>query len=137
MTRFAWLFTSFFLVSISFGAQPALRWAADPNSNAPYTFYGPGKTLTGFEFEIIRAIARRIGRRAEFVQNDWDGLIPGLHRGLYDCVICGIEITPDKANEVNFSLHYYFTFEQFVARRGTAPISSLDQLRNRNIGTLD
>jgi polar amino acid transport system substrate-binding protein len=137
VTRFAWLFTSFFLVSISFGAQPALRWAADPNSNAPYTFYGPGKTLTGFEFEIIRAIARRIGRRAEFVQNDWDGLIPGLHRGLYDCVICGIEITPDKANEVNFSLPYYFTFEQFVARRGTAPISSLDQLRNRNIGTLD
>lgn len=137
MTQFAWLFTSFFLVSISVGAQPALRWAADPNSNAPYTFYGPGKTLTGFEFEIIRAIARRIGRRAEFVQNDWDGLIPGLHRGLYDCVICGIEITPDKANEVNFSLPYYFTFEQFVARRGTAPISSLDQLRNRNIGTLD
>jgi polar amino acid transport system substrate-binding protein len=137
VTRFAWLFTSFFLVSIGFGAQPALRWAADPNSNAPYTFYGPGKTLTGFEFEIIRAIARRIGRRAEFVQNDWDGLIPGLHRGLYDCVICGIEITPDKANEVNFSLPYYFTFEQFVARRGTAPISSLDQLRNRNIGTLD
>ncbi|HEY2123651.1 MAG TPA: ABC transporter substrate-binding protein/permease, partial [Chthoniobacterales bacterium] len=56
---------------------------------------------------------------------------------LYDCVICGIEITPDKANEVDFSLPYYFTFEQFVARRGTAPISSLDQLRNRNIGTLD
>ena len=118
-------------------AQPVLRWAADPNSNAPYTFYAPGKALTGFEYEIINAVARRLGRRAEFVQNDWNGLIPGLHRGLYDCVICGIEITPDKANEVSFSIPYYFTFEQFVGRRGTPPLSSLEQLRGRNIGTLD
>jgi polar amino acid transport system substrate-binding protein len=71
------------------------------------------------------------------VQNDWSGLIPGLHRGLYDCVICGIEITPDKADEVGFSVPYYFTFEQFVARRGTPPITSLSQLRNRKVGTLD
>src|SRR6516162_10203177 len=52
-------------------AEPALRWAADPNSNAPYAFYSSGKTLAGFEYEIINAIARRLGRSAEFVQNDW------------------------------------------------------------------
>jgi polar amino acid transport system substrate-binding protein len=130
---------SLFLLLFSFSAraQPVLRWAADPNSNAPYTFYAPGNALTGFEYEIINAVARRMGRRAEFVQNDWNGLIPGLHRGLYDCVICGIEITPDKASEVSFSIPYYFTFEQFVARRGAPPLASLDQLRGRNIGTLD
>jgi polar amino acid transport system substrate-binding protein len=118
-------------------AEPVLRWAADPNSNAPYTFFTPGKGLTGFEHEIINALARRLGRRAEFVQNDWSGLIPGLHRGLYDCVICGIEITADKASEVTFSIPYYFTFEQFVGRRGRRPISALDELRDQEIGTLD
>jgi polar amino acid transport system substrate-binding protein len=118
-------------------AEPALRWAADPNSNAPYTFFAPGKALTGFEYEIINAVAHRLGRQAEFVQNDWNGLIPGLNRGLYDCVICGIEITSEKADEVNFSTPYYFTFEQFVARRGGPPITSLDQLRGKRIGTLD
>jgi polar amino acid transport system permease protein/polar amino acid transport system substrate-binding protein len=118
-------------------AEPVLRWAADPNSNAPYAFFAPGKALTGFEYEIINAVARRLGRQAEFVQNDWSGLIPGLHRGLYDCVICGIEITSEKANEVSFSIPYYFTFEQFVGRRGRPPINSLDQLRGKQIGTLD
>ena len=87
--------------------------------------------MAGFEYEIINAVARSLGRRAEFVQNDWNGLIPGLHRSLYDCVICGIEITPDKADEVRFSIPYYFTFEQFVARRGTPALNSLDQLRGR------
>ena len=130
-------FSCLLICSISLHAQPVLRWAADPNSNAPYAFYARGKELVGFEYEIINAVARRLGRRAEFVQNDWSGLIPGLHRGLYECVICGIEITPDKADEVGFSVPYYYTFEQFVGRRGAPAVTSLNQLRNRTIGTLD
>src|SRR5215471_12407942 len=131
------LFICALLSTIHGSAQPPLRWAADPNSNAPYTFYAPGKKLAGFEFEIINAVARSLGRSAEFVQNDWNGLIPGLHRGLYDCVICGIEITPEKAQEVTFSIPYYFTFEQLVIRRSQLPLSSLDELRGKQIGTLD
>jgi len=135
--RSAVLFVCLLLGSAHLPAEPVLRWAADPNSNAPYSFFAPGKALTGFECEIINAVAQRIGRRAEFVQNDWSGLIPGLHRGLYDCVICGIEINSEKADEVDFSIPYYFTFEQFVGRRGRPPITSLDQLRGEKIGTLD
>jgi polar amino acid transport system substrate-binding protein len=131
------LFASVLLSLACANAEPAIRWAADPNSNAPYTFYTSGKTLVGFEYEIINAVARRLGRAAEFVQNDWSGLIPGLDRGLYDCVICGIEITPDKKEQVLFSVPYYFTFEQFVGRQGTPPITSLSQLSGRKIGTLD
>lgn len=119
------------------GEPALLRWAADPNSNAPYTFYNPGDKLAGFEYEIIEAIAKRLGRKPEFVQNDWAGLIPGLGRGLYDCVICGVEITPDKATEVLFSNPYYVTYEQFVSRHGTPPVTSLEQLRGKQIGTLD
>ena len=127
------------LLAISFPAHaaPVLRWAADPDSNAPYTFYSSNKTLTGFEYEIINAVARRIGREPVFVQNDWNGLIPGLHRGLYDCVICALEITPEKADEVNFSIPYYFTFEQFVDRKGGPELKSLNELRGQNVGTLD
>ncbi|MBV9672672.1 MAG: ABC transporter permease subunit [Verrucomicrobia bacterium] len=118
-------------------AESVLRWAADTNSNAPYTFYNGQNKLTGFEYEIINAVARQMGRRAQFVQNDWDGLIPGLGRGLYDCVICGVEITPDRAQEVLFSQPYYVTFNQFVSRKGATPIRSLKQLSGKQIGTLD
>ena len=134
MTRL--LFFSLLLGTFA-SAEPSLRWAADPNSNAPYAFYSKGKDLIGFESEIITAVANRLGRKAEFVQNDWNGLIPGLQRGLYDCVIAGIEITPDKADQVTFSVPYYFTFEQFVGRRGSSAITSLEELHSRNVGTLD
>ena len=116
--------------------QPPLRWAAATDSNAPYAFYGPGNKLTGFELEIIQAIAREMGREPVFVPNDWDGLIPGLSRGLYDCVICGIEITPEKSQEVRFTNPYYVTYEQFVVKRGTSRVASLDQLAGKQVGTL-
>lgn len=116
--------------------QPPLRWAAATDSNAPYAFYGPGNKLTGFELEIIQAIAREMGREPVFVPNDWDGLIPGLSRGLYDCVICGIEITPEKSQEVRFTNPYYVTYEQFVVKRGTPHVASLDQLAGKQVGTL-
>src|ERR1700738_5499863 len=98
--RSAALLVCFMLGSIGMQAEPVLRWAADPNSNAPYTFFAPGNLLTGFECEIVNAIARRLGRRAEFVQNDWSGLMTGLHLGLFDCVICGVENMPVKAAAV-------------------------------------
>jgi len=131
------IFATFCSSSILFAQEKTLRWAADPDSNAPYAFYGPNDKLTGFEYEIITALAKHMDRKPVFVRNDWDGLIPGLSRGLYDCVICGIEITPDKAGEVLFSDPYYITFEQFVDRKGTPAINSLTQLKGREIGTLD
>lgn len=116
--------------------RPVLRWAAATDSNAPYAFFNAQNQMVGFEKEIIVALAEEMGRDPVFVPNDWDGLIPGLARGLYDAVICGIEITPDKAAEVFFTDPYYVTFEQLVNRRGAAKINNLDELRGKAIGTL-
>jgi polar amino acid transport system substrate-binding protein len=124
------------LQSSALADTKTLRWAAATDSNAPYAFYGPGNKLTGFEYEVIQAIAREMGREPVFVPNDWDGLIPGLGRGLYDCVICGIEVTPDKAQEVLFTNPYYVTYEQFVVKKGTEPVTSLEQLIGKPVGTL-
>lgn len=115
---------------------PILRWAAATDSNAPFAFYNEKDELIGFEVDIIKAVAAELGRRPVFVPNDWDGLIPGLSRGLYDVVICGIEITPEKAEEVAFSEPYYVTFEQYVNRRGSMILRTLEELSGKIIGTL-
>jgi len=53
---------------------------ADADSNAPYGFYNADNELAGLEYDIIQALAKEMGRKPEFVQNDWDGLIT-LGRG--------------------------------------------------------
>jgi len=120
-------------------AQEApLRWGGDAEGGAPYQSpdpESPGRII-GFEVDIADAIGRRLGRRPEFVQNQWDGLIPGLGRGNYDMVISGLEITPDRSAVVAFSRPYYVTYLRIAVRRETGDISSFDDLRGRRVGTL-
>ncbi len=118
-------------------AEP-LRWGADAQSGAPYVFHDPAEParLTGFETDIIEAVAHRLGRASVMVQNDWDGLIPGLQRGLYDAAIDGIEITPEHRQAVDFSVPYYRTFEQIAVRRDQAGLDSLAALHGHVVGTL-
>ncbi len=115
-----------------------LRWGADAVSGVPYVFHDPARPsrITGFEAEIMAAVGARLGRATIFVQNDWDGLIPGLDRGLYDAVMDGIEITPEHAEEVDFSMPYYHTFEQIVVRREQPGLDSLAALHGHVVGTL-
>ena len=130
---------AFFLIcfpALLHADENVLRWAAATDSNAPYGFYSSKNKLTGFEYDIIQALAEEMGKKPVFVPNSWDGLIAGLGRGMYDAVICGIEITPEKAGEVLFSNPYYVTFEQFVDRKGSPPVTSLTQLAGKEIGTL-
>ncbi len=118
-------------------AQP-LRWASDADSGAPYVFHDPSDAsrLTGYEADLIAALARHLGRAPVFVQNDWDGLIPGLQRGLYDVVIDGIEITPEHRAAIDFSIPYYRTAERIAVRRGAIGLDSLAALRGHVVGTL-
>jgi polar amino acid transport system substrate-binding protein len=116
---------------------PELTFGADAKSDAPYAFADPADDtrLIGFEKEIIDAVAKRMGRNARLVQNDWDALIPGLNRGLYDVVMNGLEITPEHEQAVDFSIPYYTTFEQLTVRADD-PYRTLADLHGHKVGTL-
>lgn len=119
-------------------AAELLRWAADASADVPYTFHDPKdqSRLTGYEYDLMQELGRHLQRPTQFVQNDWDGLIPGLQRGLYELVICGIEITPEHAEGIDFSDPYYITSERLVVRRGSAAFAGVTDLKGHTIGTI-
>jgi polar amino acid transport system substrate-binding protein len=123
----------------SASAAPAtLRWAADAEGGAPYVFRDPRNPsrMIGFEVDLMEEVARRLGLKAEFVQNQWDSLISGLQRGDYDVAANGIEITEDRNREVLFSDPYFVTYEQITVRKENQDIQSLNDARGKVAGTL-
>jgi len=131
------IFFTFVLISSLF-SQGEFKWAADAEGNAPYIFQDPANpsNLKGFEVDLAKAIAKKLGLRAKHVQNQWDGLIPGLYRGDYDIAINGIEITPDRKKEVLFSVPYYYTSEKLVVRSEEQKINNLSDLYGKKVGAL-
>ncbi len=115
-----------------------LLWGSDAEGGAPYIFPDPKdpEKLIGFEVELAGAIARELGVAAKQAQNAWDSLIPGLQRGDYDIAMNGIEITPQRKQEVLFSMPYYVYTEQLVVRKDEERIRGVDDLRGFKAGTL-
>src|SRR5262245_35090212 len=115
-----------------------LTWGADEQGGEPYVFEDPsrGGALVGFEVDLAEALARALGVRARFVQNDWATLVPSLERGTFDIALNGIEVTPALAARVAFSRPYYRFSERLVARRGDTRVRDLASTAGLRVGTL-
>ncbi len=115
-----------------------LVWAADLQGGEPYVFEDPKdpSKLTGFEVEIMDAVARRLGVRHRMVQFNWSNLIPSLERGDFDLTLNGIEATVERADRTLLSRPYYVYGETLAVREGS-PYRSLADLENRPVGTLN
>ena len=115
-----------------------LRWGGDLQGGEPYVFQDPHDParIVGFEVEIADALARRLGVRAHFVQNDWQLLIPSLERGDFDIVLNGLEVTEARRARVAFTRPYFAFAATLVVRRDEPAVRSLADLRGHRVGTL-
>ena len=73
---------------------------------SPFTYHDASGELTGFDVEIGRAIAQRMGVEAEFHEGRWDGLIAGIDADRYDAVINQVGITEERKAKYDFSEPY-------------------------------
>src|SRR5690606_2333911 len=113
-----------------------LTWGGDLQGGAPYVFETRSGEIQGFEVDIADAIARRLGVRARFVQNDWSTLIPARERGDFDLALNGIEDTQGRRARVQLSIPYFVYGETLAVRRG-APYASLADLSGKRVATLN
>src|SRR6266536_5037901 len=119
-------------------AQQALRWGADPSGGAPYVFNDPNHPdqYIGYEKEIVDALAKAAGRRAEFIPSDWETLVSALQRNSFDVIVNGLEPTADRQKQIQFSKPYYIFQLALTVRKDEQQIHSLADCKNRTVGTL-
>jgi cystine transport system substrate-binding protein len=97
---------------------------------APFTFHD-STGLTGFDVEIGRAIAKRLGVKAEFVEGKWDGLIAGLDARRYDAVINQVGITEARKAKYDFSDPYISTQAVLIVRDNNKSIRTFTDLKGK------
>lgn len=116
----------------------ALKWGADMEGGAPYVFIDPKnpKQLIGFERDFADVLAAKLGVKAEFIQNNWDGLPSALQRKSFDVIINGIEITPDHLRQIAMTRPYFAYSLQIVVSKKTPGISGITDLKGKAVGVL-
>ena len=76
-----------------------------------------GKTPIGFDVELGKAVAAKMGLTAEFIDTAWDGIFAGLDTNKYDCIMSSVTYTSDRAERYNFSTPYVVNAQYLVVRK--------------------
>ena len=91
-------------------------------NNKPYSYIDNGK-MTGFDVELLRAVAAKLGLSAEFRAQDFSGLLPSVANQQIDLAAGSISITKERLKMVDFS-EGYLTGLLSVATLPGSPITS-------------
>lgn len=118
--------------SSSSESAKVLKVGTDPTF-APFEFMDDKNQTTGFDVELMKAIAADMGYKAQFEASSFDGLVPSLQAGNYDTVIAAMTITPDREKSVDFSNKYVMA-TQLIAVKKDSPIKSVADLKGKRVG---
>lgn len=103
------------------------------DSNPPFGFIDPQtRQIAGLDVDYAKELAERLGVKLELVPTNPANRIPLLTASKVDIVLANFTITEERAKQVNFSIPYFASGQQFIARKGT--LSSPDQLGSLRIG---
>ena len=84
--------------------------------------------LTGFDVDLINAIAKDQKIEVEWKNMEFDGLIPALDSGNVDIVASGVTITKARKEKVDFSDEYYKSGLALAIAKDNTTVTSLDDL---------
>ena len=98
---------------------------------APYTYVDEAGNLTGYDVEVARAVAEKLGVEAEFVTGDFDGFLIGLDNGVYDAVFNCIDVTEERAAKYDFSDPYINSTVVLITSADNDQINSFDDLQGK------
>ncbi|MEM5435515.1 transporter substrate-binding domain-containing protein [Paraburkholderia diazotrophica] len=118
--------------SVSATAQtPAVLHVATDATFAPMEFTENG-ARTGFDIDIMNALAKAMGTRVEWTDIDFKGLVPGLIAHRFDAAISGIYITPERAQVVDFTEPYFSGGLVALVKDGS-PVKTAADLNGRKV----
>lgn len=87
---------------------PPFNWTQQNDAHGAVPIEGsPGEYAGGYDVEIAKIIAEKLGRKLVVVKTEWDGLSPGVTSGKTDAIIAGMSPTPERRKTIDFTDPYY------------------------------
>lgn len=90
----------------------------------PFEMMEPDGTISGFDVELVKAVAADLGVGYEIRNTAWDGIVGELKTGKVDAIFSGMSITEDRQKAVAFSEPYFWIGQVVVKRKGDTRIQS-------------
>ncbi|SHG68008.1 amino acid ABC transporter substrate-binding protein, PAAT family [Massilia sp. CF038] len=101
----------------------------------PFNFKDKAGQLDGYDVDVAKLVAARMGLKPEFVTTEWSAILAGLASGRYDVIISQVGINPKRELAFDFSIPYTYSSPQLIVRKSEkASYASLADLKGKRVG---
>lgn len=98
----------------------------------PFSYHQDGSgALTGYDVEVIRAVAATLGVTAKFDETQWDGIFAGLEAGRFNVIANQVSVTPERTAKYTFSAPYTYSTGVIVVPSKETSIASFATLAGK------
>lgn len=101
---------------------------------APFEYLEKGK-VTGFDMELMNALAKEMKMDVKIENMAFDGLLPALQMKKVDVVIAGMTETPERKKAVSFTKPYFKAKQVIITKKGK-DIKDFKELSGKKVGVM-
>jgi len=97
----------------------------------PMEYRDEAGNYAGFDVELAQEIAKRMGKKLEFVPTAWTAIFTALSSNKYDCIISSLSITEERKKTIAYTRPYIANNQVIIVNKDNADISSEKDLGGR------
>ncbi|MBL7573686.1 transporter substrate-binding domain-containing protein [Staphylococcus saccharolyticus] len=100
---------------------------------APFTFHNKKDQLTGYDIDVIKAVAKEENLKLKFNETSWDSMFAGLDTGRFDVIANQVGINKDRQKKYKFSDPYTYSSAVLVVRENEKNIKSFNDVKDKKL----
>jgi cystine transport system permease protein len=98
---------------------------------APFSYHDAQGNLTGFDIDVMNAIAKRLGVQVQYVETPWDSMFAALEAGRFDVVANEVTLNAKRQALYDLSHPYVETTGVVVVKADNTTIKGLKDLKGK------
>ncbi|MEH7106239.1 MULTISPECIES: amino acid ABC transporter substrate-binding protein [Bacillaceae] len=99
---------------------------------SPFSYHDDKGKLTGFDVELAKEIAKRLGVKADFKETQWDAMFAGLDAKRFDMIANQVGIRPDRQEKYDFSDPYITSTAVLITAKDNNKVKSFEDIKGLN-----
>ena len=103
-------------------------------SYPPYSFLNDKNEEDGFDVDVVKEVAKRLGVKSKIETPSWEVIAAGHWRGRWDICICSMTPDEKKAKGLDFVAPYYSSPAVLITNATGSSINSVSDIEGKRIG---
>lgn len=104
------------------------------NTYPPFAFIDPNNELAGFDVDVARAFAAKLGAKLKLETPSWETIVSGHWQGRWDICICSMSPTAERARVLDFPARYYSSPAVLTVHKDERRIRSVTDISGKRVG---